>query len=81
MSVYNHASASASSTASCGLGLGTIGVITGIVLCILKGCGTLPISWFWAIFPLWIVPACYLAVIIIIFIIGCLISLVRAIKK
>jgi len=61
-----------------GLSLSTIGIITGIVLCILNGIGVITIDWFWAIFPFWIVPAAGLALFIIITVIalicGCIIS-------
>lgn len=31
----------------------TIGIITGIVLCVLQHSGTINIGWFWATFPFW----------------------------
>lgn len=52
------------------LGLGTIGIITGIVLCVLQGVGTINIGWFWATFPFWIVPAVELAIIIVLAIVA-----------
>lgn len=51
---------------SLSLSLGTIGIITGIVLCILQGVGTINIGWFWATFPFWIVPAIDVVIFIII---------------
>lgn len=57
------------------LGLGTIGILTGIVLCILKACGVIAISWFWATFPFWIVPAVEIAIILIFGLIALLVVL------
>lgn len=56
-------------TAGLSVPLETIGIITGIVLCILQGIGTIDIGWFWAIFPFWIVIAFDAAIILLIFII------------
>lgn len=54
---------------TCSISLGTIGIITGIVLCILKAVGTITISWFWATFPFWIVPAVSVGLLLILLII------------
>ena len=58
------------------LPLETIGIITGIVLCILKSVGVLSISWFWAIFPFWILLAVDLALIVIVFIVALIVGLI-----
>lgn len=64
------------------ISLSTIGIITGIVLCILKGCGTLDITWFWATFPFWIVPASTLALLIIGVLVGVIVGVIAyAIEK
>ena len=42
--------------------LSDIGIITGIVLCILQACNVINIGWFWATFPLWIGAAVGLAI-------------------
>ena len=52
-------------TASGGLSLSSIGIIVGIILCVLQGVGTINIGWFWATFPFWIVPAVSLALLLI----------------
>lgn len=44
-----------------GPGLWGIGIIVGIILCILQGTGVINIGWFWATFPFWICPAIGLA--------------------
>ena len=31
-----------------------IGIIIGVILCVLQGCGVIDIGWFWATFPFWI---------------------------
>lgn len=46
-----------------------IGILTGIILCILQGVGTIDIGWFWATFPFWIVPAVSIALTVLIVII------------
>lgn len=50
------------------ISLETIGIITGIVLCVLQGTGTINIGWFWATFPFWIAPAATITIIVAIFI-------------
>jgi len=62
------------------LTLGTIGAIVGIILCILQGVGTIDIGWFWATFPLWIVPAFDLALVILIFIVVGIIAFIKYLK-
>lgn len=52
-----------------------IGIITGIILCILQGVGTINIGWFWATFPFWIVPATSIAIFLVILIICGIIAL------
>lgn len=47
----------------------TLGIITGIVLCILQGIGTINIGWFWATFPFWIPFAVDFVIFLIIVII------------
>lgn len=49
--------------------LSDIGIITGIVLCILQACSVINIGWFWATFPFWIVPAAGLALFLLVLII------------
>lgn len=56
------------------LSLSSIGIITGIVLCILQGVGTIDIGWFWATFPLWIVPAIGLTIYVVIILVSLLIA-------
>ena len=46
--------------------LETIGIITGIILCILQGVGVIDIGWFWATFPFWIPIALDIAVFLLI---------------
>lgn len=57
------------------ISLSTIGVLTGITLCILKACNVLNISWFWATFPFWIVPSVGLTIFIIVFIVTLILEL------
>ena len=57
--------------------LETIGIITGIVLCILQGLGVIDIGWFWCIFPFWILIASYLALLVIVIIIAVIVGLIR----
>lgn len=45
-----------------GISLESIGIITGIVLCILNGVGVIDIGWFWATFPFWIGAVVELAI-------------------
>lgn len=59
-----------------GLSLTTLGIITGIVLCILNGVGVIHISWFWATFPFWIVPAAGLALLILVGAIACIVFII-----
>ena len=58
------------------ISLTTLGIITGIVLCILKGVGVINISWFWATFPFWIVPAASLAFLILVGAIACIVYII-----
>ena len=50
--------------------LESIGIIVGIILCILQGTGTINIGWFWATFPFWIVLAVDVAIVILILIVA-----------
>jgi len=50
--------------------LSTIGIITGIVLCILQATGAINIGWFWATFPFWVIPATTITFIMVLFIIA-----------
>lgn len=59
------------------LSLSTIGIITGIVLCILQGVGTINVGWFWATFPFWIVPAVYIALLFIVVIVAVIVGLIQ----
>ena len=56
------------------LSLSSIGIITGIVLCILQGVGTINIGWFWATFPFWIVPAVGLTIYVVIILVALIIA-------
>lgn len=58
------------------LSLETIGIITGIVLCILQGVGTINIGWFWATFPFWIWLAVDLAITLIVLLIVGIVALI-----
>ena len=58
------------------LSLETIGIITGIVLCILQGVGTINIGWFWATFPFWICLAVDLAIALIVLLIVGIVALI-----
>lgn len=49
------------------LSLSSLGILAGIILIILKLAGAVSISWFWAIFPLWIMPAIGVALVIVLF--------------
>ena len=62
-----------------GVSLFTIGVITGIVLCVLQGVGVFDIGWFWATFPFWIAPAAYVAIVIVILIVAVIVGLINLI--
>lgn len=53
-----------------------IGIITGIVLCILQGVGTIDIGWFWATFPFWIVPAVDIALCLLILVVVGIVALI-----
>ena len=59
------------------LPLETLGIMTGIVLCILQGVGVINIGWFWCIFPFWILIASYLALLVIVILIAIIIGLIR----
>lgn len=63
-------------TTSGGLSLSSIGVIVGIILCVLQGVGAINIGWFWATFPLWICPAVSLAFLLICVVIVLIVYLV-----
>lgn len=63
------------------LPLETIGIITGIVLCILQGVGTISIGWFWATFPFWIVLAVDLALIVVVFVIAFIVGLIACLVE
>ena len=60
-----------------GLSLSTIGILTGIVLSILQGVGTIKIGWFWATFPFWIIPAIELAIFVVALIVILIVGLVN----
>lgn len=60
-----------------GLSLSTIGILTGIVLSILQGVGTINIGWFWATFPFWIIPAIELAIFVVALIVTLIVGLVN----
>lgn len=60
--------------------LSDIGIITGIVLCILQACNVLNIGWFWATFPFWIVPAVWIAIFLLAWIILGIIAIIVYIK-
>ena len=62
-------------TYTTGLSLSSIGIIVGIVLCILQGIGTIDIGWFWATFPFWIVPAAGIAIILLIILVSLIIAI------
>ena len=51
-----------------------IGIITGIVLCILQSTGVIDIGWFWATFPFWIVIAVDVALVLLIMFIALIIA-------
>lgn len=53
------------------ISLELLGIITGIVLCILQGVNVIDIGWFWATFPFWIVIAVDVVIIILtLFVVG-----------
>lgn len=58
-----------------------IGIIVGIILCILQGVGTIDIGWFWAIFPFWIVIAVDLALFLIVLLIVGIVVLVDRLRE
>ena len=60
--------------------LSDIGIITGIVLCILQACNVLNIGWFWATFPFWIVPAFWVAIFLLAWIILGIVAIIVYIK-
>ena len=60
-----------------GLSLSTIGILTGIVLSILQGVGTINIGWFWATFPFWITPAIELAIFVVALLVTLIVGLVN----
>ena len=62
-------------TYTTGLSLSSIGIIVGIVLCILQGIGTIDIGWFWATVPFWIVPAAGIAIILLIILVSLIIAI------
>jgi len=62
-------------TVKCVLSLETIGIILGIVLCILQGIGTIDIGWFWATFPFWAPIAFDIVILIIIVIVSFFIAI------
>lgn len=57
---------------SCVFSLETIGLITGIVLCILQGVEAVDIGWFWATFPFW-APIAFDISLLVLLIIGSII--------
>lgn len=57
--------------------LSTIGVIVGVVLCVLQGIGKIDIGWFWATFSFWIVPAVSVSIVIVMMVIALLIAVLR----
>lgn len=61
--------------------LSGIGIIVGIILCILQGIGTINIGWFWATFPFWICPAVGLSVILLFVIISGIVLLIGTIVR
>lgn len=44
----------------------TLGFLLSVVFIVLKCCGILEFSWFWVFFPMWIVPAVSLAVLLVV---------------
>lgn len=58
-----------------------VGIIVGIILCILQGVGTIDIGWFWAIFPFWIVLAVDLALCLIVLFIAGIVILVDRLRE
>ena len=50
--------------------LSDLGIVVGIVLCILQGVGVINIGWFWATFPFWICPAVGVSLFLLILIIA-----------
>lgn len=69
-------------TYSCVFSLESIGIILGIVLCILQGVGTIDIGWFWATFPFWAPLALDIAILILVIIIAVLIGAIKgAVEK
>jgi len=61
--------------------LSGVGVIVGIILCILQGVGTIDIGWFWATFPFWICPAIGLGIVLLCMIISGVVLLITAIVQ
>lgn len=67
---------------SCAFSLESIGIVLGIVLCILQGVGTIDIGWFWATFPFWAPLALEIAILILVIIIAVLIGAIKgAVEK
>ena len=62
-------------TYTASLSLSSIGIIVGIVLCILQGVGTINIGWFWATFPFWIVPAAELSIVLIVILVSLIVAI------
>lgn len=62
-------------TYTASLSLSSIGIIVGIVLCILQGVGTINIGWFWATFPFWIVPATELSIVLIVILVSLIVAI------
>ena len=58
------------------LSLETLGMITFIVLLILKLTNTLTISWFWVCFPLWVPIAFGIAIWLVMLVIALIVALV-----
>lgn len=55
---------------SISISLETLGAILTILFIILKLTGVIAISWFWVFFPLWIVPAAALGIILLVVLIA-----------
>jgi hypothetical protein len=48
------------------------------ILLVLKLAGVIQIEWFWVFFPLWIAPAIFLGVMVVILVIVLLVAIIQA---
>lgn len=81
MNYYNDFNERGSQAGTIAISTGTIGIVTGIILCILQAIGKINIGWFWATFPFWIPIAADIAILIIILIITGIIILIEKAKE